>query len=57
MEEFPYVILILIATILSWIDYRKKFKKAEGEEEIRRAFVPFLLMMIIFVLSILTFLT
>ncbi|MFJ7973697.1 hypothetical protein [Psychrobacillus sp. NPDC096389] len=57
MEELPYVMLILIATILSWIDYRKKFNKAKGEEEIRSALVPFLLMIIIFVISIITFLT
>ncbi|MGE7694699.1 hypothetical protein ACQKNC_11350 [Lysinibacillus sp. NPDC094177] len=57
MEEFPYVILISIVLIGSWIDCRKKIKKAENSEEIRKAFVPFLLVVILFVVSISLFLT
>lgn len=57
MEELPYVIIISIVLISSWIDYRKKVKKAENEEDIRRAFVPFLLVVVLFVVSISVFLT
>ncbi|MEK4485740.1 hypothetical protein MHH81_09070 [Psychrobacillus sp. FSL H8-0484] len=57
MEELPYVIIISIVLISSWIDYRKKVKKAENEEEIRKAFVPFLLVVVLFVVSISVFLT
>ncbi|MEI4770184.1 hypothetical protein WAX74_11115 [Psychrobacillus sp. FJAT-51614] len=34
MDELPYVIIISIVLISSWIDYRKKVKKAENEEDI-----------------------
>ncbi|WP_313894453.1 hypothetical protein [Psychrobacillus sp.] len=57
MGELPYVIIISIVLIISWIEFRKKLKKAEGEEEIRRAFVPFLLVVVLFVISIIVFLT
>jgi len=57
LEELPYVIIISIVLISSWIDYRKKVKKAENEEEIRKAFVPFLLVVVLFVVSISVFLT
>jgi len=57
LEELPYVIIISMVTFISWIDYRKKVKKAESEEEIRKAFVPFLLVIVLFVISISVFLT
>ena len=57
MEELPYVIIISIVLISSWIDYRKKVKKAENEEDIRKAFVPFLLVVVLFIISIAVFLT
>ena len=57
MEELPYVIIISIVTFISWIDYKKKVKKAESEEEIRKALVPFLLVMILFATSISMFFT
>jgi len=57
LEELPYVIIISIVLISSWIDYRKKVKKAENEEDIRKAFVPFLLVVVLFLMSIAVFLT
>ncbi|MGE7674864.1 hypothetical protein ACQKMV_15000 [Lysinibacillus sp. NPDC094403] len=57
MEELPYVIIISIVLIGSWIDYRKKINKAENSEEIRKALVPFLLIVFLFVVSISVFLT
>jgi hypothetical protein len=57
LEELPYVIIISVVTFISWIDYRKKVKKAESEEEIRKAFVPFLLVILLFATSISMFLT
>ncbi|MFC6039537.1 hypothetical protein ACFPYN_08880 [Paenisporosarcina macmurdoensis] len=57
MEELPYVIIVSIATIISWIDYKKKVKKAESEEEIRKALVPFILVMVLFLISISMFFT
>jgi len=57
LEELPYVIIISIVTFISWIDYKKKIKKAENEEEIRKELVPFLLVMILFATSISMFLT
>ena len=57
MEELPYVIIISIVLISSWIDYRKKVRKAENEEDIRKAFVPFLLVVVLFLMSIAVFLT
>ncbi|MER1957231.1 MAG: hypothetical protein ABS942_07620 [Solibacillus sp.] len=57
MEELPYVIIMSIVFISSWIGYRKKVKKAENEEEIRSAFVPFLLVGILFLISIAVFFT
>jgi len=43
--------------ISSWIRYRKKVKKAENEEDIRKAFVPFLLVVMLFIISISVFVT
>ncbi|MEB2279015.1 hypothetical protein LAV73_03235 [Lysinibacillus xylanilyticus] len=57
LEELPYVIIISIVLIGSWIDYRKKINKAENSEEIRKALVPFLLIVFLFVVSISVFLT
>ncbi|WP_394188903.1 hypothetical protein [Paenisporosarcina quisquiliarum] len=57
MEELPYVIIVSIVTFISWIDYKKKVKKAENEEEIRKALVPFLLVLLLFATSISMFLT
>ena len=57
MEEFPYVIIISIVLISSWINYRKKVKTAENEEDKRKAFVPFLLVVVLFIISIAVFLT
>ena len=57
LKELPYVIIISFIMFISWIDYRKKVKKAESEEEIRKAFVPFLLVIVLFVISISVFLT
>ena len=57
MEELPYVIIISIVLISSWIDYRNKVKKADNEEDIRKAFVPFLLVVVLFIISIAVFLT
>ncbi|WP_341323675.1 hypothetical protein NSQ62_09460 [Solibacillus sp. FSL H8-0523] len=57
MEELPYVIIMSIVFISSWIGYRKKVKKAENEEEIRSAFVPFLLVGILFLISTAVFFT
>jgi hypothetical protein len=47
--------MILISTFSVWKDYRKKVEKAEGEKEIRNAFVPFLLMIFLFILAIAVF--
>lgn len=57
MDELPYVVIVLIALVSSWIEYRKKVKKAENEEDMRKAFVPFLLVMVLFIVSISVFLT
>ncbi|MBO0589447.1 hypothetical protein [Sporosarcina sp. E16_8] len=57
MKELPYVILVSIVMIIGWINYRKKVKKAESEEDIRKALVPLLLVIVLFVISILVFLT
>ena len=58
MEELPYVIIVSIVTFISWIDYKKKVKKkAESEEDIRKAVVPFLLVLLLFATSISVFLT
>ncbi len=57
MEELPYVMIVSIVFISSWIGYRKKVKKAENEEEIRSAFVPFLLVGFLFLISLAVFLT
>ena len=57
MEELPYVIIVSIVTFISWIDYKKKVKKSENEEEIRKALVPFLLVLLLFATSISMFLT
>jgi len=57
LEELPYVIIILIVLISSWIDYRNKVKKADNEEDIRKEFVPFLLVVVLFIISIAVFLT
>ena len=43
--------------VSSWIDFRKKVKKAENEEAVRKAFVPFLFVMVLFIVSISLFLT
>lgn len=54
MEKF-ILILIIISTIGSVIDFRKEMKKANKEEEIRRAFVRFLLSIILFGMAIIVF--
>jgi len=57
LEEFSYVIIITIVLISSWINYRKKVKTAENEGDTRKAFVPFLLVVVLFLISIAVFLT
>lgn len=57
MEELPYVIIVTIVLISSWIDYRKKIKKANNEEDKRKPFVLLLLAVVLFLISIAVFLT
>ncbi len=47
--------MIVISVYSAWKDFRRKFEKGEGEEEIRHAFVPFLLMIIMFLIAIAVF--
>ncbi|WP_249872778.1 hypothetical protein [Oceanobacillus saliphilus] len=48
-------LMTLISVFFAWKDCRKKVKKAEGEEEIRNVFVPFLLTIFLFILAIVVF--
>ena len=48
-------LMIVISVFSAWKGYRRKLDKAEGEEEIRHAFVPFLLMIILFLIAIAVF--
>lgn len=48
-------LMILYSVFSAWKGFRKKLKKAEGEEEIWHAFVPFLLMIILFLIAIAVF--
>ena len=41
--ELLFIVMISVSTLFHWKDYRKKMTKAETEEEIRKAFVPFFL--------------
>ncbi|KAB8135762.1 hypothetical protein F9U64_10855 [Gracilibacillus oryzae] len=52
--SYTYVLLALVtaATYFSAKDTREKLKKAEGEEEIRQAIVPMILIAIVFILAI-----
>ena len=57
MEELPYVIIITIVLISSWVDYRKKAKQANNEEDKRKAFALLLLAVVLFLISLAVFLT
>ena len=48
-------LMILICTFSAWKVFRRKFEKAEGEDEIRNAIVPFLLMIIVLIIAIAVF--
>ena len=48
-------LMIVISVFSAWKGFRRKLEKAEGEEEIRHAFVPFLLMIILFLIAIAVF--
>ena len=51
MKIFIFI-LITITTLFSWFKYRKEIKIAESNEEIRHAFVRFMLMLILFLILI-----
>ena len=48
-------LLISISFYSAWKNYRKKVNEAVGEEEMREAFVPFLMITFIFLIVIVTF--
>ena len=48
-------LLISISFYSAWKNYRKKVNEAVGEEEMREAFVPFLMITFIFLIAIVTF--
>lgn len=54
--SITYVLLALIVVggFSGWNDYRRKLKKAEGEEEIQQAIVPLILLMLFVVLFIIS---
>ena len=51
MKIFIFI-LITITTLFSWFKYRKEIKIAESNEEIRHAFVRFMLMLFLFLIFI-----
>ncbi|MBU8907523.1 hypothetical protein [Desertibacillus haloalkaliphilus] len=55
IRTYVLLFLILIGGYSGWKDYRRKLKKAEGEEEIRQAIVPLILLIIFIVLFIVSF--
>ncbi|MGY3188016.1 heme/copper-type cytochrome/quinol oxidase subunit 2 [Lysinibacillus sp. TE18511] len=51
MKIFIFI-LITITTLFSWFKFRKEIKIAESNEEIRQAFVRFMLMLFLFLIFI-----
>ncbi|MGA3676065.1 hypothetical protein ACPCXF_13375 [Lysinibacillus agricola] len=51
MKIFIFI-LITITTLSSWFKFRKEIKIAESNEEIRHAFVRFMLMLFLFLIFI-----
>lgn len=51
MKIFIFI-LLTITTLCSWFKYRKEIKIAESNEEIRHAFVRFMLMLFLFLIFI-----
>lgn len=54
--SITYVVLalVLVVSFSGWKDLRRKLEKAEGEEEIRQAIVPLILVMLPVVLFIIS---
>jgi Na+/H+ antiporter NhaC len=48
--EILFVFAVFFTFFLCWKDYKKKVKKAQGEEEIRKVLMPFLLILFLFIL-------
>ncbi|WP_154676000.1 hypothetical protein [Bacillus dakarensis] len=48
------LILLIISLFFDWKKFRKNVKDANGEEEIRQEFVPFLLSIILFVIFLIS---
>ncbi|MFC0524919.1 hypothetical protein ACFFGV_15175 [Pontibacillus salicampi] len=55
-EMYVMSALILFSCYASWKDLRKRALEADGEEEIRRAITPFILLVMIFVLFVVSIL-
>jgi len=57
LDFWPKLIFLLfvISFFSSWKNFRKKIKEAEGEEEMRNAVVPFLLVIFLFMIAIAVF--
>lgn len=47
--------MIVYSVFSAWKGFRKKLEKAKGEEEMRHAFVSFLVMIILFLIAIAVF--
>lgn len=54
-KHFRLFILMTISMVFSSLEYRKKLKRAEGEEEIRQITVPLILSTLFFILFIILF--
>ncbi|MFC4387919.1 hypothetical protein ACFOZ1_08855 [Gracilibacillus marinus] len=52
MWEFAIVFIIFVVVMLDWFEMRGKLRRAETEEEIRKAIMPFVLMLLLFVIAV-----
>jgi hypothetical protein len=52
MWEFAIVFIIFVVVMLDWFEMRNKLRRAETEEEIRKAIMPFVLMLLLFVIAV-----
>lgn len=55
VDQIILLLMLIIGTFSVWKDFKKKAEDAEGLEEIRNAFVPFLLMIFLAVIGLLSF--
>lgn len=49
---YVFAVVSLVAIYFSWIEFKGKLKKAEGEQEIQQAVVPVILLMLFVALAI-----